>query len=100
MVQNNTNKLMGLLILILLALIYFLWQQNSALQAQLEADLKSPEITVKNEVKAAEARPVYKPPVRKTSAPTQAKKSGGNNQELYQLQKMLGDLMKLKEGLE
>mgnify|MGYP001062141574 CR=1 FL=1 len=103
MQQNNTNKLMGLLILFLLAFIYFLWQQNIALQAQLEAHLKSPEIntktvetviptkTKKNSGTYQEPKSVYKPPVGKTEV---------ESAELQQLQKMLGDLIKLKEGLE
>ena len=96
MKQDNTNKLIGVLVIVLLALVYFLWQQNSDLKLQLEVSLSTSQepITItKRVIKAAAPKKVYKAPVKK-QAPA------SNNQELKDLQKMLGDLMKLKEGLE
>ena len=96
MKQDNTNKLIGVLVIVLLALVYFLWQQNSDLKSQLEISLSTsqePVTIIKRVIKAAAPNKVYKAPVKK-QAPA------SNNQELKNLQDMLGDLMKLKEGLE
>jgi len=96
MKQDNTNRLMGILVIVLLALVYFLWQQNSDLKLQLEVSLSTsqePITIIKKVVKTVAPKKVYKAPVKK-QAPA------SNNQELKDLQKMLEDLMKLKEGLE
>ncbi|HCX45332.1 TPA: hypothetical protein DGT35_01895 [Patescibacteria group bacterium] len=96
MKQDNTNKLIGVLVIVLLALVYFLWQQNSDLKSQLEISLSTsqePVTIIKRVIKAAAPKEKYKAPVKK-QAPA------NNNQELKDLQNMLGDLMKLKEGLE
>ena len=103
MKQNNTNKLMTILVGVLLVLVYFLWQQNSSLQSQLEIALSTSEKTltvVKEEVKNITPKKSYKAPVKRTVAPVKSQAPASNNQELKELQKMLGDLMKLKEGLE
>jgi cytoskeletal protein RodZ len=102
MEQNNTQKLFGALAVVLLILTFFLWRQNNALKTQLETALTNQKTTpvVKKEVKSTAPKPAYKPSTRKASAETQRQQPASSNQEINELQKMLGDLIQLQKGLE